>query len=128
MAFVVCETALAPVVTWGAPALAAGVWDQAPLRAGPKEIARIAAGLRSTLPIFTVLSYLFELGCREHVKRIWARLCGRSNGYFLTNRVTTGLRKWGVDRITLAQIITCKLRTKKLVRRTMEHCPRGSTG
>jgi hypothetical protein len=70
MALVVCETALAFVTLAEA---AAGVWATAPQRAGPKEIARIAAGLRSTLPIFTVDSCSLELGFMASAEKIALR-------------------------------------------------------
>src|SRR5580700_5629282 len=56
MALVVWEMALA-LAAEGAAEVAPGAWAQAPMRAGPKEIARTAAGLRSILRIFTVHSY-----------------------------------------------------------------------
>jgi hypothetical protein len=62
MALVVCEMAFASVVLRGAPAAGEGVWATAPVRAEPKQITKIAAGLRIKLPIFTVDSYSFEFG------------------------------------------------------------------
>jgi hypothetical protein len=54
--------AFASIVLWGAPVAGEGVWATAPVRAGPKQITKIAAGLRIKLPIFTVGYYSLEFG------------------------------------------------------------------
>src|ERR1700739_3988769 len=94
MALVVCETALVFVTLAEA---VAGVWATALVRAGPNEIARIAAGLRSTLPIFTVDSCSLELGFMASAKNQTALALGAVLVALLDHRLTTCLRGRGAN-------------------------------
>src|ERR1700676_2372735 len=92
MALVVWEMALASVVLRGAPAAGEGVWATAPVRAGPKQITKIAAGLRIKLPIFTVGSYSFEFGFMASAEIRSALALGAVLVALLDHRLTTSLR------------------------------------
>src|SRR4029077_9626857 len=100
MALVVWETAFASIVLRGAPVAGEGVWATTPVRAGPKQITKIAAGLRIKLPIFTVGSYSFEFGFMASAS---ALALGAVLVALLDHRLTTTCVGGEPDRMTLAQ-------------------------
>src|ERR1700730_9630895 len=95
MALVGWEMAFASIVLRGAPVAGEGAWATAPERAGPKQITKIAAGLRSTLPIFTVGSYSFEFGFMANAEIRPALALGSVLVALLDHRLTTSLRGRG---------------------------------